>query len=240
MIEQIIFDKTQEVKNLPLPNLKRFKEIIKPNFNSKINIIAEIKAKSPSFGEFNANKNLIDIYSKYAKAISVLTDYKYFGGSFEFLSEVSKKTHLPILCKDFIIDKKQIDWAYESGADIILLIARILSKEKLNELYGYAKKIGLECLIEVHSAEELEKLSDIKPTIIGANSRDLDSLKIDLNSVCFILDKIEAPIKVAESGIKSRKDIDRLLYCANVFLIGEAFLKSPNPEALFLEFLNEN
>ncbi len=240
MIEQIVFDKLQEVKNLPTCNKKRLKQIIRPNFDSKINIIAELKAKSPSFGTFNTNENLIDIYSKYAKAISVLTDYKYFGGSYEFLSEVSKKTHLPILCKDFIIDKKQIDLAYESGADIILLIVRILSKEKLNELYNYAKEIDLKCLIEIHSEDELEKLSGIEPSIIGVNSRDLDSLKIDLNRACFILNKIDAPIKVAESGIKSRKDIDKLLKCTNVFLIGESFLKSQNVEALFLEFLNEN
>ncbi len=236
MIEQILADKRLEVASLKKCPYKRTKPIFNPNFDGNINIIAEVKSKSPSFGNFNFPKNIIEIYSKYAKAISVLTDRKYFGGSFDFLNEISNKTSLPILCKDFIIDKKQIDWAYSSGADIVLLIARILEKEELGELYDYALSLGLEALIELHSQKDLEKI-DFDARLLGVNSRDLDTLKIDKQKAKELLGKLNAPHKVAESGIRNRFDIEELLPYTNVFLVGEVLLKSKNTESAFRELL---
>jgi len=237
MIEQIIENKLQEVKSLARCPYVRTKPILKPDFSDKVNIIAELKSKSPSFGNFNANVlRLIESYSKYAKAISVLTDSKYFGGSFEFLHEVSKKTNIAILCKDFIIDKKQIDWAAAAGADIILLIVRILDKNKLKELHDYTYELGLEALVEVHRQQDLHKI-EFKPHFLGVNARDLDTLNIDKQTAKEILSHLSAPVKIAESGIRDKSDIEFFLPVANVFLIGEALLKSNNIEATFRELL---
>ncbi|SDC02636.1 indole-3-glycerol phosphate synthase [Desulfurella multipotens] len=236
MIEQILADKVLEVQSMKVCPYKRTKPVLKPNFNDKINIIAEIKSKSPSYGNFILQKNIVEIYSKYAKAISVLTDNKYFGGSFEFLHEISKKTNLPILCKDFIIDKKQIDWAYNSGADIILLIVRALEKDKLRKLYDYACFLGLSVLIELHTENDLDKI-DFDATIVGVNTRDLDTLKIDKNLAKKLISKIDAKIKIAESGVRNRNDIEEFLPYTNVFLIGEALLKSNDVESTFKELL---
>lgn len=237
MIDEIVFNKSLEIKSLGLCPFERKKSLLKASFNDKINIIAELKSKSPSYGNFNVNTlSLIEIYSKYAKAISVLTDSKYFGGSFEFLKEVSDNTHLPVLCKDFIIDKKQIDWAYACGADIVLLIVRILSKQQLRDLYDYAYSLGLEALVELHTQQDLDKL-DFKPSMVGANARDLDALTIDKASARNLLNQLDNPIKIAESGIRERKDIEFFMPVANVFLIGEALLKSSDIESTFKEFL---
>jgi indole-3-glycerol phosphate synthase len=237
VIEQIIANKVQEAKSLTNCPYVRKKPILKPNFNDNVNIIAELKSKSPSFGNFNTNVfSLIEAYSKYAKAISVLTDSKYFGGSFEFLHEVSKKTNTPILCKDFIIDKKQIDWAHACGADIVLLIARVLDKNKLKELYDYTYELGLEALVEVHSLQDLEKIA-FEPHFFGINARDLDTLNIDKKAAKGILSNLSTPVKIAESGIRDRSDIEFFLPVANVFLIGEALLKSSDIEATFKELL---
>ncbi|OSS41757.1 Indole-3-glycerol phosphate synthase [Desulfurella amilsii] len=237
MIEQIITNKAREVKSLRSCPYKRTKPILKPDFSDTVNIIAELKSKSPSFGNFNVNmSNLIEIYSKYAKAISVLTDSKYFGGSFEFLHEVSRRTNLPILCKDFIIDKKQIDWAAAAGADIVLLIARVLDKGQLKELYDYTYGLGLEALVEVHRQQDLHKI-EFKPHFLGVNARDLDTLNIDKKAAKEMLSKFCVPVKIAESGIRNRPDVEFFLPVANVFLIGEALLKSSDIEATFKELL---
>lgn len=237
MIEQIIENKLQEVKSLARCPYVRTKPILKPDFSDKVNIIAELKSKSPSYGNFNTNVlSLIEGYSKYAKAISVLTDSKYFGGSYEVLHEISKRTNIAILCKDFIIDKKQIDWAYAAGADIVLLIARILDKNKLKELYDYTYELGLKALVEVHSFKDLEKIS-FEAEFLGVNSRDLDTLNIDKKTAKEILSHLSAPVKIAESGIRDKSDIEFFLPVANVFLIGEALLKSNNIEATFRELL---
>ena len=146
------------------------------------------------------------------------------------------KIELPILCKDFFIDRTQIDLAYSKGADLILLIARILDKEQMKNLYRYARELGLNCLVEVHTAEELEKIADLNAEIIGVNSRDLDTLAIDLERGKEILSHVTAPVRVAESGIKTRKDIEGFNN-ANCFLIGETLMWSQDLESTFRELL---
>ncbi len=141
MIEQIIETKKREVELLKILELApRTKPVIPFSLKEGVNIIAELKRKSPSAGDIGEiDDERIALYSRYATAISILTDATYFGGSFEVLADVAGKIDLPILCKDFFIDTVQIDLAYSKGADLILLIARILDKEQMKHLYGYAR-----------------------------------------------------------------------------------------------------
>lgn len=240
MIREIVATKRQEVEELKSRRLaSRTRPLVPLVFDGPINIIAELKGKSPSAG-FIAPiaPERIGIYSKYAKAISVLTDLTYFGGSPEFLEEVAGQTPLPVLFKDFIIDPVQIDLAYAMGADVVLLIARILTGEELAGLYRHARDLGLECLVEVHERVELEKLGAIDPRIVGVNARNLDNLQMDLEGAAAILSDVTAPVRIAESGIKTRNDIDMMAAAgANGFLIGETLMRSQDLEATFQELL---
>ncbi|OPY70317.1 MAG: Indole-3-glycerol phosphate synthase [Syntrophorhabdaceae bacterium PtaU1.Bin034] len=239
MIDRILETKRQEVTELRKrrPPGRKKATITPLVFDSPVNIIAELKRKSPSAGFIrDVDPERIHIYSKYAKAISVLTDTTYFGGSYEFLTEVAEQTSLPVLCKDFIIDPVQVDFAYGAGADIVLLIARILDKEELEALYAHARRLGLSCVVELHDREEMAKLADIRPEIIGVNARNLDTMEVDLKRTASMLPDLHSPLRIAESGIKSRQDVERLIAMgANGFLIGETLMRSANPEAVFQE-----
>lgn len=238
MIDQIVETKKKEVAALgTFKPVARTKPVIPFTLKEGINIIAELKRKSPSAGDIGEiDDERIALYSRYATAISVLTDATYFNGSFEILTDVADKIELPILCKDFFIDRAQIDLAYAKGADLILLIARILDKKQIKSLYGYARGLGLNCLVEVHTAGELDKITDLDAEIIGVNARDLDTLAIDLERGKEILSRVSAPVRVAESGIRSRKDIEGF-HNANCFLIGETLMRSKNLESTFRELL---
>ena len=238
MIRQIVETKKKEVAALGMfEPLARTKPVIPFTLKEGVNIIAELKRKSPSAGDIGEiDDERIALYSQYATAISVLTDATYFNGSFEILADVADRIKLPILCKDFFIDTVQIDLAYSKGADLILLIARILDKEEMKNLYSYARGLGLNCLVEVHTAEELDKIADLDAEIIGVNARDLDTLVIDLERGKEILSHVNAPVRVAESGIKSRKDIEGFSD-ANCFLIGETLMRSRDLESTFRELL---
>jgi indole-3-glycerol phosphate synthase len=239
MISAILETKRAEVKRLAdIRPGRRKRPVIPLLFEGPVNIIAELKRKSPSAGFMGEiDEERVNIYSKYARGISVLTDATYFGGSFELMEEIGQRTHLPMLCKDFFIDEMQIDMAYSKGADLILLIAKILTKDRLEALYAHARALGLNCLIEIHEMLELETISDIVPEIIGVNARDLATLRIDLDAAVRLLSEIRSPIRIAESGIRSRRDVERFSH-ANGFLIGETLMKSRDVEATFLEVLN--
>jgi indole-3-glycerol phosphate synthase len=241
VIDQILATKKQEVEDLRHKHLApRTRPIVPLAFEGPINIVAELKRKSPSAGFIAPiGPERINIYSKYAKAVSVLTDRTYFGGSPEFLEEVSARTPLPVLYKDFIIDPVQIDLAYAMGADIVLLIIKILDKEQLAALYSHAKNLGLDCLIEVHQKDELARADGLDCRIVGVNARDLDTLGIDLEGAAHILRDMKVPIRVAESGIKTRKDIELMAASgANGFLIGETLMRSRDLETTFQELLH--
>jgi indole-3-glycerol phosphate synthase/phosphoribosylanthranilate isomerase len=210
-----------------------FKEAIKKN---DLSIIAEIKRKSPSEGLINSSFNFKSIASSYdknihVKALSILTDYEFFQGTPDYLREARKLTSKPLLRKDFIIDEYQI---YESrfyGADAILLIARILSKNQMHIFIETAKKYNMACLVEVHNEADIKKLP-VNTEIIGINNRDLDTLEINLNNTL----KLALPIKkkfkdaiiVSESGINDFKDIKKIDGCVSAVLIGTSLLKSEN------------
>jgi indole-3-glycerol phosphate synthase len=241
MIRSILETKKAEVRELAGMDPGERRRPVRPfRCAGPVNIIAELKRKSPSAGYIGeVDDERIALYSRYAAAISVLTDRTYFGGSFDFLEEVAMKSTKPILAKDFIIHESQIDVAYARGADMVLLIARILGKERLEALYRHARLLGLECLVEVHKAEELPDISTVRPRIVGVNARDLDTLSIDLDLAAAILKEVDAPVRVAESGIRSRQDIERFSEAgARVFLIGETLMKSRDLDAAFRELLH--
>ena len=239
MIRKILATKEEEVRAMRgMLHAPRRKPLIPVKFDDPVNIIAELKRRSPSAGVIaEVDDRKLAAYRRYAKAVSVLTDQTYFGGSFAYMEEVALKVPLPILCKDFIIDESQIDFAYARGADMVLLIVRILGKKRLKTLYDYATGLGLQCLVEVHAEEELEEMSGITPRIVGVNARNLDTLEMDLAGASKILKFVNAPIKVAESGIKSRADMEKFKG-ANAFLIGETLMRSLDPDATFRELLH--
>ena len=215
------------LKSLDLPKSK-FKENIS---NSDEAIIAEIKKASPSAGviaeKFDPVKKAIEYEAFGASALSILTEEDFFMGSVDYLKEVKKITALPILRKDFMIDEYQI---YESkliGADCILLIASILSDQQIEDFINVAQQLELDYLIEVHDENELHRVEHFEDALIGINNRNLKTFEVDLdNSVRLRNVFKQKNVFIAESGIKSREDINYLkLNNIKVFLIGESLMR---------------
>jgi len=209
-------------------------------------LIAEIKKSSPSnLGKvFRENFNVAEIAKIYetsgASAISVITDEKFFMGKLENLKITRENCNLPILRKDFILDSYQIYEAKIQGADAILLIATILERNKLKELYDLAEKLNLDVLVEAHNAEELEEVLSINPKIIGINNRDLKNMKLDLNNFQVLAKLIPGGIiKVAESGIKTREDVLKMREAgADAVLVGTELIKAEDIGQKIVELLN--
>jgi indole-3-glycerol phosphate synthase len=198
-------------------------------------IIAEFKRASPSKGSINLNLDPASQAKSYeqggAAAISVLTDEHFFKGSFQDLKAVREAVNLPILCKDFILDKVQIDFAKYYGANIILLIAAALTKAELTDLYSYAKQHNLEVLVEVHDEEDVDKALSIKPQLIGINNRNLKTFEVDLEVTERLTSIIQSSdtMIISESGILSRNDALRVSKSGvNGVLVGEALMRSGN------------
>ena len=194
-------------------------------------IIAEIKKASPSAGliseDFDPVLKAKEYESFGASALSILTEEDYFQGDIQYLIDVKAVSNLPILRKDFIIDKYQI---YESkiiGADCILLIASILNDDELKIFSQIAEKLGLDYIIEVHNKDELSRVKNFSKAIIGVNNRNLKTFEVDIdNSIGLRQEFQEDNIFVSESGIKNQKDIEKLKeHNINVFLIGESLMK---------------
>ena len=215
------------LQDLNLPK-SRFKEKLAHKSEA---IIAEIKKASPSAGIIAENFDPVQKAKEYelngASALSILTEEDFFMGSMEHLKKVKMITSLPILRKDFMIDEYQI---YESkliGADCILLIASILSDKKIEDFINIAKELELDYLIEVHDEAELKRIAHHEDALIGINNRDLKTFEVDLdNSVRLRKLFKEENIFIAESGIKSREDMNYLkLNDIRVFLIGESLMR---------------
>ena len=208
-------------------------------------IIAEFKRKSPSKGEINNGVDLSVVVKGYvdsgASGLSVLTDKKYFGGSAEDMIEARKvNQNIPLLRKEFVIDPYQVIESKAYGADVILLIAACLEKSEIEKLAGEAKDLGMEVLMEVHSARELEKLCNYID-FVGVNNRDLKTFKVDINTSEQLAGLIPADfVKISESGIEKPEDIvclRRLGYRG--FLIGENFMRSENPGTACSDFIGK-
>ena len=210
---------------------------------SRTGIIAEFKRRSPSKGIINPDVDVIEVTKGYtdngASCLSVLTDEIFFGGSDEDLIK-ARVNEIPILRKDFIIDEYQIVESKSIGADVILLIAACLTASEVKRLAAFAKRLGLDVLLELHAEIELEHICD-EADIIGINNRDLKTFAVDIERSLRMAEKIPlSKLKVAESGISSVNDI--LLFRQHGFhgfLIGENFMKADNPTIAFAEFVKQ-
>ncbi|MBV1923750.1 MAG: indole-3-glycerol phosphate synthase TrpC [Flavobacteriaceae bacterium] len=224
------------------PIISMSQYIINPE---KSGIIAEIKRKSPSKDIINAEISVEKISQGYENAgvsgISVLTDTNFFGGTTEDLIAVRNKVNIPILRKDFMIDEYQIIEAKAMGADTVLLIAAGLSKEKCFALAEFAQSFGLETLLEVHHEKEYYSHFNKHISIVGVNNRNLETFEVSTDNskrISKILPK--EIIKISESGISKPETIlDLKQYGFQGFLLGEAFMKHPEPQVACQEFINE-
>lgn len=211
----------------------------------KAGIIAEIKRKSPSKGMINENisieKTSISYMQGGASAISVLTDTEFFGGKNEDLTLARKYNYCPILRKDFIIDEYQIVEAKSIGADAILLIAAVLTPERLKELAQFAKSFGLEILMEVHNGEELKSHLNEHLDVVGVNNRNLKNFEVSIDTSISLADAIPSQfVKISESGISSPKTVIELMrHGFQGFLIGEYFMLHSRPGDTCAEFINK-
>lgn len=245
ILEKIVADKKKEVEQMK--GALSLSEIIDGEYtyerfdfkralsnNKNISIIAEIKKASPSKGllckDFDPRSLAIKYQEGGAAAISVLTDRKYFQGDGSYIGIVKKAVRLPVLCKEFIIDPYQIYLARHWGADAVLLICACLTVGNLAKYISLCDEIGLSSLVEVHDDNELQAALTAGAEIIGVNNRNLDSFETDLAISENLAEAIpDDLIRISESGIFTRKDIDRLRESGySNFLIGESIMRSEN------------
>ncbi|TRM80769.1 indole-3-glycerol phosphate synthase TrpC [Sulfolobus sp. D5] len=207
-----------------------YDRIIEFNRSNITAIIAEYKTNSPSGLKVEMDPIHYDKFmEKYAVGLSVLTEEKFFNGSYEVLRKIANSVSLPILMKDFVVKESQIDDAYNLGADSVLLIVRILTERELEGLLEYARTYNMEPLVEVTNESELEIALRLGARFIGVNSRDLETLAIDKEKQKKILSLIPSNIvKVAESGISNKNEIEELKkFGANAFLVGTSLMNNP-------------
>jgi indole-3-glycerol phosphate synthase len=219
-----------------------FKEKIQNNIiQDKISIIAEIKKASPSAGVIIEDYNPVEIAKIYnnnnVTCLSVLTEEDFFLGNLIHISKIKQKFNLPILCKDFFIDKFQIPLAKSYGADAILIILAGVSDDLANELYEEALRLNMSVIVEVHTVEEAEKALNFKEALIGINNRNLKTLKTDINTTYDIHNVLlnhQRPL-ISESGIKTKDELLDLNNKTSIktFLIGESLLKNLSENSIF-------
>lgn len=208
-------------------------------------VIAEFKRKSPSKGNINAAAGVKEVTSGYARAgavaISVLVDRDFFGGAVDDLTAARSAVSCPLLCKEFIVDEYQIIEAKACGADAILLIAAACTAAVIQRLGAFALSLGLEVLLEVHSAEEIKEhqLGDI--SLVGVNNRNLSDFSVDVSRSLELAARIPSHcVKIAESGLDSAAVIERLRKAGfSGFLIGEAFMRTKNPAEACARLITE-
>ena len=256
VLEEIIKKKIEKVdllkKSISLNSLNEqidqnksfinFKDKIQNNIdNNKISLIAEIKKASPSAGIIIDDYNPIEIAKIYdnnkATCLSILTEEDFFLGSLSDISKVKEKINLPVLCKDFFIDKFQVPLAKSYGADAILIILAGVSDDLANELYEEAMRLNMSIIVEVHTIEEAKKALNFKEALIGINNRNLKTLKTDLNTtydIYNVLSNHSSPL-ISESGIKTKEELLSLKNKTEIktFLIGESLLKNLNKNSIF-------
>ena len=257
ILETIIAAKRKEVEKFkPMSSIERFEQdgffwkirnrsmvqsLLLPDSTG---IIAEFKRKSPSKGWFKTKElevePVVAAYNKSAAGISVLTDDQFFGGDLDDLIQAKVVTDIPVLRKDFIIDKWQIAEAKAFGADVILLIAACLSVAEVKELAAYTKSIGLEVLLEIHNDKELEHICE-EVDMVGVNNRNLKTFEVSIENSLNLIGKI--PVgkpAIAESGISNVETIRQLREAGfKGFLIGETFMKEEQPGKAFEDFVNK-
>lgn len=210
---------------------------------SQMSVIAEVKRASPSKGALAVIADPAGLAEQYettgASVISVLTERRRFGGSLADLDAVRSRVNIPILRKDFMIDEYQFFEARAHGADMVLLIVAALSQSQLNDYHQLAHGLGMRSLVEVHTHDELERALEISPQIVGINSRNLKTLEVDSKSFAELIPKIPTNlVRVAESGISSRADVEFAQnQGATAILVGEALVRAGDPSLAMRELL---
>jgi len=222
---------------------KSFMKALKRDKGGPIRLIAELKKASPSKGlikeDFNLN-DIVSIYdSKSVSAMSVLTEKRYFSGDLDYLNQARKLTEKPLLRKDFMFEDYQIYEARANNADAVLLIAAALERAHLCHLYGVARELSLDCLVEVHTPKELDMVLQTGAEIVGINNRNLKTMEISLDTTFdFLKDIPEDRIVVSESGISTRADVEALEATrVDAMLIGTSIMKSDDIGARIDELL---
>ena len=245
ILDEIVSEKLKEIEELPyfeilmenvrrnnLPETKGFMRKIR-NTQGPV-LIAEIKKASPSKGVIRENFHHIQVARDYeaggAHCFSILTDEKFFQGKLDYLADISCLSAIPVLRKDFIIEKRQVLEARLAGADAVLLIAAILDEVKLSKLHSLALDLGMDVLVEVHNEEEMERVLALPFKLIGINNRDLKTFEVDLETTKKLLKKYKTALAnkvvVSESGISTKEQIEELhALGVKAFLIGETFMK---------------
>ena len=261
ILDQIIADKRLQVERsrsqksleqlkeqvCSMPRCRNFyKAVTKPNVRG-VNVIAEIKKASPSAGIIREDFDPVAIAQTYEKcgadAISVLTDEKYFQGRLEYIEQISRAVNLPILRKDFILDIWQVYESRAAGADAILLIAEALKPGELMDMMIAAAELTLTVLLEVHQADTLLKVRSLIGfpkkgySVLGINNRDLSTMEVDLNTTSRLSGLLDNKSElVAESGIKSRADVEKLIAIGvRAVLVGQVLCESADIEGKFAE-----
>lgn len=248
-LERIVEDKRREVERLKaslsvaraereiaaLPPCRGFEDALARRRKRPVGLIAEVKKASPSKGLIRADFDPVRLAKAYEEAgadcISVLTDAPHFQGHAEYLRQVREAVDVPLLRKDFIIDERQIYEARLLGADAVLLIAAILTREQLSAFHDLARAVGLDVLVEVHDRAELETVLEIgKATLIGVNNRNLRTFHTDLKVTEELVPLMPPQVTaVSESAISAPEDIDRVRRAgARAVLIGEHFMRQPD------------
>ena len=207
----------------------------------QMGLIAEVKKASPSAGVIKSDFDPLAIAERYqqggANCLSVLTDEHFFQGHLDYLREIRRTARVPLLRKDFLIDRYQVLEARVAGADAVLLIAECLSDCELRDLYFYASELGMESLIEVYDPENLERVLKLEPALVGVNNRDLRSFVVDLDHTIRLAPQITpAALLVSESGIKTQADVQRLAAAGcGAILVGETLMRAPDVAATIRE-----
>lgn len=245
--------KMRNVKELEQDdNMRRIQELgdrqrahYKPEFSTEhVNIISEVKQASPSRGDIKSVDVIeqAEIYSSNgAAAVSVLTDKIFFSGSFDYLKSIGEVIDKPILCKEFVYFKEQVDLAYLCGADMVLMINKILSDRELIFIYDYIRKKGMTPIVEIHEENEISRVTELSPEYIMVNMRNLETLKIDFETGINTLKKIPENIrKISASGIQSTGKIKSVKSetGTDIFLIGTSIMENDNPGNFLRELSN--
>ncbi|MBD1859068.1 MULTISPECIES: indole-3-glycerol phosphate synthase TrpC [Leptolyngbya] len=264
ILEEIIWHKETEVdqlrEKLPLSELQRkLKDAPAPkdflaalrNNPKKPAVIAEVKKASPSKGVIREDFDPVAIAKSYqsggASCLSVLTDTKFFQGSFQYLAQIREVVDIPLLCKDFIIYPYQMQWARLHGADAVLLIAAVLSDQDLQYFLKIVKALGMTALIEVHTLAELDRVLNLDgATLIGINNRNLKDFSVDLKTTEDILQARLTTLSarnitvVSESGLYTAEDLARVGQAgASAVLIGESLVKQPDPGQALAQLIQD-
>ena len=247
MINEILEAKKRWIEGLPnfhglfKYSIRNFQQAIQRQ--DKISIIAEIKPTSPVLGVLQDKPNIGSIVNAYqkggAKALSILTEEYYFGGTLKNISIARESSNLPILCKDFIISSKQLPWICAAGADACLLILSILEIESAKILKKEIEQLGMQAVVEIHTEKELESALQMDSKIILINQRNLQTMTIDPNTTANLINKINKNITViSASGFNNKTSILSLPKKVDAVLIGTFLMQQTDPEKILFEILS--